>query len=228
MLNGDVDNHADLEVAHGLRFAGPITTDAKVIPALLSTHATSCRGGTDLLEAFRRTVAEFEGSVAIGAASATDPGRVLLALKGSGQVVYIGLSVYGWYQWLHGGAQRSALGVSRVTTREVVILAVVGIAGAWLLGELLYRNTDASIPYLDSALVSASLVAQWMMTRKQLECWLVWIAADIVYVGMFIYKALFLTAFLYAVFTVLAVMGYREWRGSLRARGGSVEPAHGR
>ena len=131
------------------------------------------------------------------------------------QVVYIILSIYGWHQWLHGGAQRAALPVSRVTTREISILGVVAVAGAWLLGELLYRNTDASIPYLDSALVSASLVAQWMMTRKQLECWLVWIAADIAYVGMFFYKELYLTAFLYGVFTVLAVMGYREWKASL-------------
>jgi nicotinamide mononucleotide transporter len=143
------------------------------------------------------------------------------------QVVYIVLSIYGWHQWLHGGAQRAALPVSQVTTREGVVLGVVGVVGAWLLGELLYRNTDASIPYLDSALVSASLVAQWMMTRKQLECWLVWIAADLVYVGTFIYKALYLTAFLYAGFTVLAVMGYREWRASLRARVDSVQPAHG-
>jgi nicotinamide mononucleotide transporter len=133
------------------------------------------------------------------------------------QVVYIVLSIYGWHQWLHGGAHRSALPVSRVTAREIMILAVIGVAGAWLLGELLYRNTDASIPYLDSALVSASLVAQWMMTRKRLECWVMWVIADVVYVGTFMYKQLYLTAFLYAVYLVLAVMGYREWRASLRA-----------
>ncbi|WP_116999296.1 SIS domain-containing protein [Desertimonas flava] len=100
VLNGDVDNHADLKVAHGLRFAGPITTDAKVIPALLARHLDTVAGSPGqaavgagaLAEAFRRTVAEFEGSVAIGAASASDPGTVLLALKGSGQGVYIGLA----------------------------------------------------------------------------------------------------------------------------------------
>ncbi len=90
VLNGDVDNHADLKVAHGLRFAGPITTDAKVIPAVLARHTTALDG--DLVEAFRRTVAEFEGSVAIGAAAASAPGTVLLALRGSGQGVYIGVA----------------------------------------------------------------------------------------------------------------------------------------
>ena len=90
VLNGDVDNHADLKVAHGLRLAGPITTDAKVIPALLARHARDTHG--ELTEAFRRTVAAFEGSVAIGAAAAVQPDTVLLALKGSGQGVYIGLA----------------------------------------------------------------------------------------------------------------------------------------
>lgn len=87
-LNGDVDNHADLRVAHGLRIASTITTDAKVIPALVARHATTA----PLAEAFRRTVAEFEGSVAIGVASAESPSQLLLALRGSGQGLYIGLA----------------------------------------------------------------------------------------------------------------------------------------
>ena len=87
-LNGDVDNHADLRVAHGLRVAPTITTDAKVIPTLVARHA----GGTTLGEAFRRTVAEFEGSVAIGVTSAETPSQLFLALRGSGQGLYIGLA----------------------------------------------------------------------------------------------------------------------------------------
>ncbi|MFZ9629179.1 MAG: SIS domain-containing protein [Ilumatobacteraceae bacterium] len=88
VLNGDVDNHADLKVDHGLRIAGPITTDAKVIPALMSTYAGS---GLDMAEAFRRTVSEFEGSVAIAAQAADRPDEVYLALRGSGQALYVGL-----------------------------------------------------------------------------------------------------------------------------------------
>ncbi|MDP2292727.1 MAG: SIS domain-containing protein, partial [Actinomycetota bacterium] len=88
VLNGDVDNHADIKVTHGLRIAGPITTDAKVIPAVMAIHAVE---GIALGEAFRRTVAEFEGSVAIAAASADMPDQVYLALRGSGQALYVGL-----------------------------------------------------------------------------------------------------------------------------------------
>jgi glucosamine--fructose-6-phosphate aminotransferase (isomerizing) len=109
-LNGDVDNHADLRVEHQLRIHSQITTDAKVIPALMARHAvtgvdtggagfdTSGAGidtggaGIDEVEAFRRTVAAFEGSVAIGALSATHPDRLLLALRGSGQGLYVGLA----------------------------------------------------------------------------------------------------------------------------------------
>ena len=88
-LNGDVDNHADLRVAHNLRIAAPITTDAKVIPTLVSRHLDT---GVDHVEAFRRTVSSFEGSVAIGTASASDPGTLFLALRGSGQGLYVGLA----------------------------------------------------------------------------------------------------------------------------------------
>ena len=90
VLNGDVDNHAELRAEHGLRFAGSITTDAKVIPALVARHTTAVGG--DVFEAFRRTVSSFDGSVAIGVAAADEPGRLYLALNGSGQGVYIGLA----------------------------------------------------------------------------------------------------------------------------------------
>ncbi|MBU3703138.1 MAG: SIS domain-containing protein, partial [Ilumatobacteraceae bacterium] len=89
VLNGDVDNYADLKVEHGLRVAEPITTDAKVIPSLV---ARELRDGVDLKDAFVRTVAQFEGSVAIATVSATEPDRVMLALKGSGQGMCIGLA----------------------------------------------------------------------------------------------------------------------------------------
>jgi len=88
-LNGDVDNHADLRVEHQLRIHQQITTDAKIIPAMVSRHAAA---GADLVESFRRTVAAFEGSVAIGAMSAAAPDRMLLALCGSGQGLYVGLA----------------------------------------------------------------------------------------------------------------------------------------
>ena len=90
--------------------------------------------------------------------------------------------------------------------------------GAAGLGRLLASTTDAALPRLDASLSVVSLVAQYMMTRKLVENWLVWIALDVVYVAMFEYKKLHVTSTLYAVFLVLAVMGWRSWRESLRAQ----------
>ena len=131
------------------------------------------------------------------------------------QVVYAALSVYGWYEWLHGGENRTELHVTRTGPRLGALLALIAVAGSVLLGTLLHRATDAALPFMDSALSSTSLVAQWMMTRKKLENWLVWSAVDVLYVGMFIYKGLYLTSALYAVFLALAVRGYVEWRRSM-------------
>ncbi|MGH9022388.1 MAG: SIS domain-containing protein [Acidimicrobiia bacterium] len=88
-LNGDVDNHVELRAAEGLSIPPEITTDAKVIPMLVSRRIAE---GLDPLEAFRQTVTTFEGSVAIAASVACDPGSLLLALRGSGQALYIGLA----------------------------------------------------------------------------------------------------------------------------------------
>jgi nicotinamide mononucleotide transporter len=130
------------------------------------------------------------------------------------QVVYAILSFYGWYEWLYGGRGRTQLRVSRWSIRAAVPLLVLAAVGTWQLGRQFAMRTDASLPYMDAGLTMTSLVAQYMMTRKVLENWLVWIAADVVYVGMFIYKGLNLTAGLYAVFLVLAAMGYAQWRRS--------------
>ena len=89
VLNGDVDNFADLKVQHGLRIPPAITTDAKVIPTLVSRGIAT---GAEPLEAFRSSVSTFEGSVAIGAITSADPDGMLLALRGSGQGLYVGLA----------------------------------------------------------------------------------------------------------------------------------------
>jgi nicotinamide mononucleotide transporter len=132
------------------------------------------------------------------------------------QVVYAALSIYGWYQWLYGGEGHTTLHVTRTTRSVAMRLSLIAVTGAVLLGFLLRRTTDAALPYMDSALTSTSLVAQWMMTKKLLENWAVWITVDVLYVGMFIYKDLYVTAVLYAVFLCLAVKGWMDWRDSMR------------
>lgn len=143
------------------------------------------------------------------------------------QVVYLILSIYGWYQWLHGGAHRTPLRVSRATTPVWLVAGAVAVSFWLALGAYTSRLPGVSLPFLDSGLTTLSLVAQWMMTRKILENWLLWIVADIVYVPMYIYKALYVTAGLYAVFLVLAIMGFVQWRRSYLAdrAGVAAQPA---
>lgn len=133
------------------------------------------------------------------------------------QVVYVIISFYGWYEWRYGGANRTELRVSRTSPRLAAVLLGTGVASTFLLGTLLHSTTNAALPFLDSATTSTSLVAQWMMTRKLFENWLVWVAVDVVYIGMFIYKSLYVTSALYFVFLALSVMGYRQWKATLSA-----------
>jgi nicotinamide mononucleotide transporter len=135
------------------------------------------------------------------------------------QVVYVALCLYGWYEWLHGGPGHGALRVSRTPRSAGLALAGGGTVFAIVLGAALRRHTDAALPFLDSTTTSFSLVAQWMQTRKWLETWVVWIAVDVVYVGMYVYKQLHPTAVLYTIFLVLAVMGRRAWIKSALAGG---------
>lgn len=133
------------------------------------------------------------------------------------QVVYLVLAVYGWWAWLHGGEQGGPLTVRRASARLFVTVAALGAVFATVLGLSLARFTDADVPLLDSALTGASLVGQFLMTRKYLESWAVWVVADVVYVGLFVSRELYLTAVLYAIFTGLALYAWREWLQSWRA-----------
>lgn len=131
------------------------------------------------------------------------------------QGLYFGLAIYGWWAWRHGGEDRGELHVTLASTRTRLVLVVIGTGVGILLGQTLSRFTDASLPFMDSALTSFSIVGQWMQTRKLLEAWLVWLGVDVFYVGMFLYKGLYLTAGLYAVFLILAVLGFLSWRRSM-------------
>jgi len=134
------------------------------------------------------------------------------------QVIYVVLNVYGWYHWLYGGKNRTELPVTRTRGRVGAVLVGLVALGTLLIGTLLARNTDAALPWVDSMTTSTSLVAQWMMTRKLLENWLVWVAVDVVYIAMYLNKALYVTAALYLVFLILSAMGYFQWRKALAKR----------
>lgn len=132
------------------------------------------------------------------------------------QIVYILVSFYGWWNWVRGGTGRTELPIS--TTSLIAALVLAGFAGAstLLLNGILARFTDSPVPFWDAITTALSLTAQYMLSRKLLENWWIWMTADIIYIGLYCYKALYLTAALYLVFGGMCVAGYVGWRKSLR------------
>lgn len=133
------------------------------------------------------------------------------------QIFFLSVSLYGWWKWLYGGVDHGRLQVQRTSTRFGFTLAGITIAAALLIYSLLRRYSDSDVPWADSTTTAMSLTAQFMLGRKLLENWLLWIAVNVLYIGLYGYKRLFLTAFLYAIFIVMCIMGYRGWKRSLYA-----------
>nr|WP_321485849.1 nicotinamide riboside transporter PnuC [uncultured Draconibacterium sp.] len=133
------------------------------------------------------------------------------------QVYYVIISIYGWYFWLSGKKQNEKkVGVR--STRKILWLklAVVSIALYALLLFILSNYTNSDVPHMDSVTTALSIVATWMLARKYIEHWLLWIFIDGFSAGLYIYKGLWATVILFVVYTVMALLGYIEWRKDLK------------
>jgi len=134
------------------------------------------------------------------------------------QGLFAVMLVYGWHRWRQGVAKVGAVvSVDRVPPRHWLIGAAAGGAGTVGLGYLMASFTDAAVPWLDAGLTSFSLVAQYWTARRWIETWWLWIVVDIVYTGLFLYKELYLTAVLYALFVGLALRGLLSWNDGREA-----------
>jgi nicotinamide mononucleotide transporter len=127
------------------------------------------------------------------------------------QVFFLVFTFYGWWHWWRGFREEGEVRIVTLSPRACFLALGAGAIGTVLLGWLMVR-VGAALPRLDSALTSYSLVASWWGARKHVANWWLWIVVDIVYVGEYIYKDLWLTALLYAGLVGLAVLGLRDWR----------------
>lgn len=140
------------------------------------------------------------------------------------QVVFAVLAVHGWIRWTNGVEQDSDY-IGRVPRPMVPVLAVAGVIAAGVLAWLLGSFTDSAVAIPDAALTAGSLVAQYMLNRKWIQNWFVWLAVDVGYVGLYAVTGLVLTAVLYGGFAVLCVTGYLSWLAiSRRTPGATREP----
>lgn len=127
------------------------------------------------------------------------------------QFYFLGTSIYGWYNWLHGGTGDSALKISRLTYSGIIGWGLVIIIGTLGLGAFMKKRTRAAIPYGDASITVLSLVAQYLLTAKVLESWVLWIATDVIATIVYWRRRLYLTAGLYGVLFILACKGLLEW-----------------
>lgn len=132
------------------------------------------------------------------------------------QGIYLILGIYGWWGWLRGGEDRTRLAISRSSRNEWIGIAVFLVLGTWGLREIL-QAVNGSAPLWDAVTTALSLAAQYLLCRKRIENWFFWIAADVIYVPLYLSKQLPLTALLYGGFLVLCVIGWRRWRRELGA-----------
>ncbi|MBR6655893.1 MAG: nicotinamide mononucleotide transporter [Alistipes sp.] len=129
------------------------------------------------------------------------------------QGYYIAAGIYGLIAWLVGHKRKeNKLQISHTPVRLALPLIAVYVALHTAIYFLLVRFTDSSVPFWDAMTTAMSMVAMWMLSRKYIEQWLVWLAVDAITVGLYVYKGIPLTAGLYALYTALAVAGYLRWR----------------
>jgi len=136
------------------------------------------------------------------------------------QVYYLAISAYGWWYWMSGKAQEETghVPIKEISRRLFIKLVIVGLViYLGLLGALLYipamvNIASSDMPYLDAFTTAASITATWMLARKYLQHWIFWIVIDLVSMGMYLYKGLYFYSILFLIYTVGAIVGYREWR----------------
>ena len=130
------------------------------------------------------------------------------------QFYYVAMGVYGWIHWarLDNQKAKTALPVTSVTAKMALLLSVISVVLFFIIAQLLIRFTDSPVPWIDAFTTSLSFVATWMLARKIMEHWIIWIVVDAVSIGLYLHRGLYSSIILFAVLTVLAILGYFEWR----------------
>jgi nicotinamide mononucleotide transporter len=133
------------------------------------------------------------------------------------QVLFAAICLLGWYRWLFGGVGHSPLRVTRISRAGALAYAAAGVVATAVFTPYLRSINDAS-PLLDALTTVLSVEAQYLMTRKVIEHWLVWMVADVIYVWLYADRGLYVTSLLYVIFFAMCVAGWRDWRRDMPQR----------
>lgn len=132
------------------------------------------------------------------------------------QVFFFAVNLYGWRSWVRAKAEAGEVPVALMSARERLAWLAATLAASFIWGLGMARFTDAAAPIVDAGVAGFSIAAQILLARRKLENWVVWIAVDLVAIGLYASRGLTLTAGLYALFLLLATLGFFQWRSALR------------
>ena len=132
-------------------------------------------------------------------------------------LVYIVLNIYGWWYWIYGNAHQKLLAITELTLGQRWSFTLLIVLGSAIWGYFMSKHTQADFAYADAFTTVASLVAQYLLAKKKLENWIIWVMVNVVAMQIYLLKGLFPTSGLYLIFLVLAVYGFREWKISFRS-----------
>lgn len=133
------------------------------------------------------------------------------------QVYYVLISIYGWYKWWRGSdnSEEDDLPIVRMDIRLALTLSLVTTAIFFGIAEVLKRYTDSPVPYWDAFISALSIVATWMLAKKIIEMWWIWVIANFVSLCLYFWKGLYPSVVLFFFYTVLSVTGYYSWKKKL-------------
>lgn len=131
---------------------------------------------------------------------------------------YVLAGLYGWIVWNNRPKKGRAFPISHTPLKLALPLTAVCVAVFAAISWILVNWTDSTVPYWDASTTAMSVVALWMLSRKYVEQWLVWLVVDAISCGLYVYKEIPFTAGLYGLYTVLAVVGYMRWRRIMRTQ----------
>lgn len=164
---------------------------------------------------------EYKASIYLWIASIIMPAIYIFVYYDAGlyadfgiNIYYLGAAVYGWLVWRFGNKSKAQkeLPITRMPMKSWLKVSMVYIVAQLLIAWILIEYTDSNVPWGDAFTTALSVVGMWMLARKYLEQWWVWIVVDVVCVGLYIYKELFFTAGLYAFYAIIAIFGWLNWK----------------
>jgi len=131
------------------------------------------------------------------------------------QIYFLVIQVYGWWHWSRGVVADGEVKVETLTARQRVLVLAGTIVASLVVGWFMATMTNAAAPWMDATVAGMSVVAQWLLSIRKLENWALWIAVDVIGIGLFTWRGLYPTAVLYVIFLGLAIWGLLSWRKAM-------------